>query len=136
MSQNSPEIPPPITVTPVEFSPTSNADEIGSVGHFPPLLEMEFPLAVPVTIIVLTLIFSSVRDIAGFNRRLADIDEQNVPVLEMLKKVPKQTELIQSLQTGLKKLSVTDPDAAEILAEYYPPPTKKTDQDAAAAASK
>jgi len=121
-------------MTPVEFSPPSK-DALGTVGVKIPFHEMQFPLAIPVTIVLLTLILSTLRDISGFNRRLADIDRQNAPSVEKLKRVPKQSEFIESLRKSLVKIAPTDPDAAILLRQYFPPPPKQ-DKDNQAAPAK
>ena len=132
----APETPPNIQMTPVEFSPVSTDDAIGSVGARTPIREIQFPLAVPVTIMLFTMIFSTVRDIAGFNRRLADIDRQEAPYLEKLKTVPKQSEFIDSVRASLSKLAVTDPYAARIMKQYFPPEPKPDDQSKSTAPAK
>jgi hypothetical protein len=145
MKKNNPEPPPPpevpepepnIQMTPVEFSPPA-ADAIGSIGGFRPLHEMQFPVAIPITLILLTLIFSTVRDIGGFNRRLNEIQEQNAPALDMLKRAPKQMEYVESMRVDLQKLAPTDPTAAQILQDFFPaqPPPPKPDAQAGAAPS-
>ena len=131
MSANKPETPADVHLTPVEFSPPSQ-DAIGTVGGRIPLREFQFPLSVPVAIILLTLICSTVRDISGFNRRLADIERQDAPSLEKLKRVPKQTEFIESLRKSLVEIAPTDPNAATILKQYFPPPPKLDNQAAPA----
>jgi hypothetical protein len=129
MSKNNPETPPNIQMTPVEFSPQTSEDDLGPANARVPLNEVHFPIAIPISIILLTLIYSTGRDIAGFNRRIADIDRQNAPFVEKLKKVPKQTEFIESLRTGMVKISPTDPRAAAILRQYFPAPTKSDQGD-------
>jgi len=126
MNMNDPETPPNIQMTPVEFSPTPSADALGTIKGFLPLHEMQFPLAIPVAIMLLTLIFSTVRDIAGFNRRLADIDKQEAPAIETLKKVPKQTDFVNGLQKSLQKLAPTDTLAEQTLEEFFPAPKQDT----------
>jgi len=73
MSEKKPENADNLQMTPVGFSPPSD-DALGTVGAKIPFREMQFPVLIPVSIILLTLIYSTVRDIGGFNRRLADID--------------------------------------------------------------
>jgi hypothetical protein len=113
---------PEIQMTPVGFSPTSSEDSIGAVGGRVQIHERQYPLAIPLGIVLLTLIFSTVRDISGFNRRIGDIDRHDAPILEKLKRVPKQAEFVDSLKASLLKLSETDPVAAKIVREYFPQP--------------
>jgi hypothetical protein len=84
--------------------------------------ELRLPIFVPLLIILLTLIFSTVRDIIALNRRMAMIDQENAPALEMLKNSGKQTEFVESLRSGLVKLSPTDPVAAKIVEDMFPTP--------------
>ena len=84
---------------------------------------MRFTLFVPVAIILLTLIFSTVRDIVALNKRMSAIKEEDTPALAMLKNAPKEADLAESLHAGLQKLAPTDPVAVRVLTEYFPPPT-------------
>jgi len=120
MIKKKPETPPNITMTPVQFSPSESADAVGTVAP-PPRQEPRFPLFIPVFIILLTLIFTTVRDIAALNKRMSAINEDEAPALEMLKNEPRQTDLVQGLRSGLQKLSPSDPVAARLLTEFFPP---------------
>ena len=126
MSKNKPEDPAKIQMTPVEFSPAASEDAIGSVGGIMPLRQFQYPVSVPIAIILLTLIFSTVRDISSFNRAIDDIEKANAPSVEMLKKAPRQTEFIDAMRTGLQKLAPTDPTAAQLMREYFPEEKKAT----------
>lgn len=117
---NTPEIPPNIQMTPVEFSPTDNADAIGNVAAPPPRKDFQFPIFVPLAIMLLTLIFSTLRDIRALNLRMAAINEEDAPALEMLKKSGKQREFVDSLKEGILKLAPTDPIAAHIQTDFFP----------------
>jgi len=137
MSKNKPEEhknPPGeqsnIQLTPVEFSPTPSENAIGPVGGYLPMRERQYPLALPVGIMLLTLIFSTVRDIATFNRSIDEIARTDAPGQEVLKKSSKQTEFIEGVRSDLQKLAPTDPTAAQILKEFFPP-EKKPAQDSA-----
>jgi hypothetical protein len=131
MSENTPENPDNLQLTPVGFSPPAQ-DALGSVGGKVAFREMQFPMALPVTIMLLTLIFSGIRDISGFNRRMAEMDRQDAPAVEKLKRIPKQSEFIDSLRQSLEKLAPTDPEAAKLLKQYFPPPPKDDSQAAPA----
>jgi hypothetical protein len=129
-----------VQMTPVQFSPPANEDSIGNIGGFMPLRPTEFPVSIPLTIIVLTLIFATVRDISTFNHSVADINRAEAPALEILKQANKQTEYVDGLKTGLQKLAITDPTAAAIFHDFFPPEKKPQDapkpaQDAGASAS-
>jgi len=123
---NEPEKQPEILMTPVEFSPPPSDDAVGTILPAP-RKEAEFPVFVPLVIILLTLIFSTVRDIVALNRRLTIMNFENAPALEYLKKGTKQLEFRDALKDGLTKLAPTDPVAARILQDFYAPPAKKTD---------
>ncbi len=140
MSKNKPENPENLQLTPVEFSPSPNKEAIGPVGGFLPLHEIQFPLSLPVGIMLVTLIFSTVRDISTFNRGTTNIERMDAPSEETLKKASNLTERINSLQTALQKLSVTDPISAQIYKDFFPPdkqdtPEKKDTPDAQAGAA-
>lgn len=132
MKKKKPDPPPPtpppepaapeLHLTAIEFTPSENKDAIGDPARFLPLMDMQFPVAIPLVIILLTLIYSTGRDISGFNRRIHDMKEAEAPSLELLKKVPKQSEFVESLHKGLQKLAPTDPVAAKFLHDFYPPP--------------
>jgi len=130
MSEKKPET-SEIQMTPVGFSPAAD-DAIGTLPGKIPFREMEFPMAIPVAIVLLTLIYSTVRDISGFNRRLADMERQDTPAVEKLKRIPKQSEFIESLRQGLIKIAPTDPTAATLLKQYFPSPPKDDSQSAPA----
>jgi len=132
-SKNLPAEPANIQMTPVEFSPAPSENSIGPVGGYLPMRERQYPLALPVGIMLLTLIFSTVRDIATFNRSIDEIARTDAPGQEMLKKSSKQTEFIEGVRSDLQKLAPTDPTAAQILKEFFPP-EKKPGQDSAAPA--
>ena len=123
MSTNNPETPPPnIQMTPVGFSPPASADAVGKIVGSTTKAELRFPVSVPILIILVTLIFSTLRDIVALNRRMAMINQENAPALEMLKNSGKQTEFVESLRSGLVKLSPTDPVAAKIVEDMFPTP--------------
>jgi hypothetical protein len=87
---------------------------------------LRLPVFVPILIILLTLIFSTVRDIVTLNRHMTMINQENAPALDMLKNSGKQTEFVESIRTGLQKLEDTDPIAAHILKDMFPtPPPEK-----------
>jgi hypothetical protein len=131
MSEKTPDKPDNIQLTPVGFSPPSQ-DALGTVGGKVPFREMQFPMALPVAIMLLSLIYSEVRDISGMNRRMAEMDRQNAPAVEKLERIPKQSEFIDSLRQNLVKLAPTDPAAAALLKQYFPSPPKDESQTAPA----
>jgi hypothetical protein len=137
MNKNNPEpLQPNIQLTPVGFSPPPSADAMGQIVGSTTKAELRLPIFVPLLIILLTLIFSTVRDIIALNRRMAMIDQENAPALEMLKNSGKQTEFVESLRSGLVKLSPTDPVAAKIVEDMFPTPApeKPEGQDGSQAA--
>jgi hypothetical protein len=137
MSKNKPENSENVQLTPVEFSPTPNKDAIGSVGGFAPIREIQYPLSLPVGIMLLTLIFSTVRDIATFNKGTANIERADAPSEEILKSASNLTDRIEMFRVALQKLSITDPVSAQIYKEYFPPEKKDaTDSQAGAASGK
>jgi hypothetical protein len=92
---------------------------------------MRFPVAIPVAIMLLTLIYSTVRDISGFNRRMAEIADQEQPAEAILKKTRRQAEFVDGLRVSLQKLAPTDPVAARIMQEYFPPQSPANQPDPA-----
>ena len=137
MSQKNPEVTPNVQMTPVQFSPPASKDALGNVGGFLPQRHGEFPVFIPMTIIVLTLIFATIRDISTFNRSVTDIERTNAPALEILKQANKQTEYINALKAGLQTIAPNDPAAAQILQEFFPekkPDAAKPAPDAAKSA--
>jgi hypothetical protein len=123
MNQNNPEpAPPNIQLTPVGFSPTPSPDAVGQIVGSTTKAELRLPVFVPILIILVTLIFSTVRDITALNRRMAIINQENAPALEILKNSGKQTEFVESLHSGLQKLAPTDPVAAKIVEDMFPTP--------------
>jgi hypothetical protein len=114
---------PALQMTPVAFSPTPNPNALGTVPA-QPRQAFQYPIFVPFTIVLLTLIFSTVRDIAALNKRMAVMNTENAPQLEMLKQSGKQTAFIESLRDGVIKLAPTDPIAAEIARDFFPKPVK------------
>ena len=122
MKDNSPLPPENIQLTPVEFSPASNPDAIGTVAP-PPRAPFHFPLSIPVAIVILTLIFSTLNDIVTLNKKMAMINTENAPALAVLKKVGKQQEFLDSLRKDVSTLAVQDPVAARIAKDFCPPET-------------
>ena len=120
MKKNNPETPPTIQMTPVEFSPNQTGEDIGSITPAR-RAGFQYPIFVPLLIIVLTLIGSTVRDITTMNRRMEIIGQQDAPAREMLKKSTKQSDFISSLRTGVLNLAPSDPVAAEIASDFFPP---------------
>lgn len=110
-----------IQMTTVGFGPSQTEDAIGTVmpASRP---EAQFSVFWPFLIVLLTMIFSTTRDIMALNKRMEAINNDNAPALQLLEKSTKQTEFIESLRTGLEKISPSDPVAAQISAEFFPPP--------------
>lgn len=122
MNEQNP--PPNIQMTPVEFSPAQSGDAIGTVM---PASRPEFQISAfwPVFIVLLTLIFSTGRDMVTLNKRMAAVNDDIAPAQEVLKQAKKQADYVDSLHVSLQKLAATDPIAAQILAEYF---TSQADQ--------
>ena len=118
MTPNEPTPPPNIQMTPVEFSPPSS-DAVGSIVGTVKRTEMQFPVFIPLVIVLLTLNFTTLRDIVILNRRMMAINQDNAPNLDLLSKAGKQSEFLNSMRASLDKLSVTDPVAARINAEMF-----------------
>jgi len=122
VNPNDPETPPQIQLTPVAFSPSQPEDSIGPIGPPPAPPPLQFSAFWPLLILLLTLIFGTARDVIALNKRMVNINVENAPALALLKNSNKQTAFIESLRVDLQKLSPTDPVAAQISAEYFPPP--------------
>jgi len=132
MSKNNPEPQQPnIQMTPVGFSPPPSSDAVGQIVGTTLRQELRFPVFVPILIVLLTLIFSTLRDIVALNRRMAMINQENAPALEKLKDSGKQTEFVESLRASLQKLAPDDPVAAKIVKDMFstPLPQKPDDVD-------
>ena len=70
-------------------------------------------------LILLTLIFSTLRDIAALNEQIGILNTQNAPGLELLKKSAKQGEFVERVHSDLQQLASTNPTAAQLLKEYF-----------------
>ncbi len=118
---------PVLQMTPVAFSPTPNPDAMGAIAP-QPRAEFQFPISVPIAIMLVTLIFSCIRDITALNKRMTIMNAENAPALEMLKQSGRQTEFIEALRDGVLKLAPTDPIAAGIARDFFqkPAPAKGT----------
>ncbi len=115
-----PVIPEPaLQITPVEFSPTVSPDAIGTVRpqRWP---DAQYPVFVPIFIILLVLNGSTLRDIIALNSRMKAIAQDNQPALEMLKNSAPQFAFRDNLRTGIERLAITDPVAAKIARDYFP----------------
>jgi hypothetical protein len=133
MSQDKPQ--PNIQITPVGFSPPKSDDAVGTIMPAP-RPETRFPVFLPILIILLTLNFSTLRDIVALNKRMTQINEENAPALDLLKKSAKQSDFVNGLRTGLINLAPNDPAAADILKQFFPPPpVDKSDASAPPASS-
>jgi hypothetical protein len=118
-----------IQITPVEFSPSQSKDAMGVVPPAP-RQPYQFPLWVPVLIVLLTLIGATLRDMIALNRRMSEIQHDNAPVRDVLARSVKQSDFANALKDGIEKLSATDPVAAQIRREFFPPqaPPPKDDK--------
>ena len=115
-----PVIPEPtLQIAPVEFSPTVSDDAIGTVRpqRWP---DAQYPVFLPIFIILLVLNGSTVRDIVALNTRMKAIAQDNVPALEMLKTAAPQFAFRDNLRTGIERLALTNPNAAKIARDYFP----------------
>lgn len=113
-----------------ELSPVSSG---GTKSRFKPAPKppREFSIAIPLAILLVTLIFSTGRDMVALNKRMTAINNENAPALEILRKASKgnQRAFIDSLKAGITKLTLTDPIAAQIGREFFPikPPSAQSD---------
>jgi hypothetical protein len=80
--------------------------------------------------VVSTLIISAARETATLHNQKTSVDMQSQQVTEALVKSSKQVEAIQNLQSDLQKLSVSDPIAAKIVADYFPGTTPSSQNPA------
>ncbi len=138
MNTNDPETSPEVQLTPVAFSPSQPDDSMGPPEPLAPPPPSQYPVFWPILIVLLTLIFSTTRDIITLNKRMVEINLEDAPALETLKKSGKQTDYIKALQADLLKLSASDPVAAQISSEFFPlapaPAQKQASPDGAAKA--
>lgn len=75
-----------------------------------------------IALVLFTLIFSAVRDIAALNEQIGVLDTQNAPGLELLKRSSKQEKFVERLHTDLQQLAETNSTAAQLLKEYFGSP--------------
>jgi hypothetical protein len=111
---------PAIQMTPVEFGPTETEEQaIGTIPPAPrqPTLYSSFW---PILILLVVLIYSSVRDVITLNRHIVEINVDEASAMEMLKGQNRQTDFVEAMRANLQALSATDPAAAQICSEYYP----------------
>jgi hypothetical protein len=87
---------------------------------------------------LVTLNFEVVRDMITLNKRMSDMNAENAPSVELLKKMSKQSEFAQALREDVLKLAPTDPAAARVARDFFPavPAPKPADQGTAAPAAK
>lgn len=81
---------------------------------------MQFGVFWPILIVLLTLNFTTVRDIMALNKRIVTIKLETALSLEQIKKSGKQMEFFESLRADLLKLAPNDPVAAKIISDYFP----------------
>jgi hypothetical protein len=88
----------------------------------PPAPEKIFSAFVPLALILGILIFASARDIINLHRHLMLSQVQNSKSAEHLKKAGQESDLVTKIQDEIVKLAPTDPSAARLQAEFFPPP--------------
>ena len=92
--------------------------QLGSMPRRPPT----YTAFVPVLMILVILILSSLKDIVTLIRRKNALLAQHAQAMEPLRFAGRQAEFIDSLHDDLVKVAPSDPAAAAILTEFFPPP--------------
>jgi hypothetical protein len=82
-------------------------------------------LSIPFLIVVVALILSTARETASIHKQKMAFLMQNQKSAEALDISVKQTQALHKLQGDLQTLAASDPVAAKIVAEYFPPETAK-----------
>lgn len=76
----------------------------------------------PFFIVLMTLVFSTVRDMATLYKHTALIHHENAMATEPLRKAGEQGMFVDSLRIDLQKLASSDPAAARVVSDFFPPP--------------
>jgi len=74
----------------------------------------------PLGLILVVLILSTLRDTINLHRHEVLVRAQNAQAGERLKKVGEEAALVEKLRAGLAKLAATDPVAAQIQGDFFP----------------
>ena len=88
-----------------------------------PGLDSSYTLLLPFLIVLLTLIFSTCKDLLIVYRHKISLVVENANAARPLNEAAKQAVFIDSLHTDLAKLAVTDPVAARIIADFFSQPS-------------
>ena len=89
----------------------------------------------PFLIVLLTLIFSTSKDIYFLHKHKNALIVQNAKAAEPLLNAGKEAEFVEKLHTDLNQLAPTDPTAAKILADFFASPTAQKEEATDEAAS-
>jgi len=77
----------------------------------------------PFVIVLMTLIFSTVRDGVTLYKRTLSLRRESAQQEEPLKKAGQQALLLETLKNDLETLAISDPVAARIEQDFFPPST-------------
>jgi hypothetical protein len=104
----------------IEFRPVPTPPQAGDqeASPSPPRTYTAFW---PGLILLLTLIVTTTREIIALHQHMDDIQQENAPALEALKKAGEQAAFVDGLHNDLQKLAVTDPVAAQIFKDFFLP---------------
>ncbi|MDD5262588.1 MAG: hypothetical protein PHD76_12150 [Methylacidiphilales bacterium] len=76
----------------------------------------------PVLVVLLSLIFSTARDIITLEKRKEAVAQKNTQAAELLKRYGKQTKFVDSLKADLQRIAANDAIAAKIISDFFPKP--------------
>jgi hypothetical protein len=108
----------------INYGPPPPKESVVFVGGPEPVpVGRQYPVFVPLLLLLLTLNYSAFRNITAIHKRLDQMNAENAPAIEMLQRASKQDELFSSMRQDVLKLAKNDPVADRITKTYFAPPT-------------